>query len=220
MYGSQKHATQSRLLTRVQGVSRGLVVSTSAACVALTLLVCTNHPLTDITRICQTNAPPSFEASDAWHWATAAPGVNIYVALYGRPQRNEARVSAWVRRESFRNLAGINANQVEVWQFDCIRGTSRRLARAAEYAATAKRGSWVLSKAVSEWSRATTETAAGQVVRAACERSPAVAPIKAGEAEELDPKEGAMSSDGSIAMWFDLIRDEYCRPAHEINTHP
>ncbi len=50
--------------------------------------------------------------------------MNIYVAHRGAPEPGVQ--SAWVDRRYFSNLAGVNADVVELRQFDCRQGRTQR----------------------------------------------------------------------------------------------
>lgn len=202
----------------VLGVSRGLIASVAAICAVLTLLVHTALPLRGISPLCPSDAPPSLEASDPWRWAAAAPGVNIYVAHHGGPQQNEVRVSAWVRLEFFRNAAGIDTNQVELWQFDCLEGKSRRLLRATEYRMPSGGERWMVSREVSDWRMKTSRTPARRVMRMVCELAASARQIEGREATERAPQTVSKSSMLSTAEWFNLVRDRYCDPDHKADT--
>jgi hypothetical protein len=69
--------------------------------------------------------PPAAD-SRAWSWAAAAPGLNIYVAYQGAPHASGVR-SAWVDRRYFSNLAGVNADVIELRRFDCRQVPDRAL---------------------------------------------------------------------------------------------
>jgi hypothetical protein len=69
-------------------------------------------------------ARPPAVTSRAWSWAAAAPGVNIYVADQGTPRDSGVR-SVWVDRQYFNNLAGVNADVIELRHFDCRHDTGR-----------------------------------------------------------------------------------------------
>lgn len=138
---------------------------------ALALLLGTRGPEIEAAILGPTTAPPALSAGESWRWAAAAPGVNIYVADAGRGARDAAHVSAWVRREFFRNPAGIDANLIEVREFDCLRNRSRRLARASENGTGYEGDDWVVSPAVSAWMSVPAASTAEQVLRLVC-RSP------------------------------------------------
>jgi hypothetical protein len=67
-------------------------------------------------------APPP--ADSRWHWAAAAPGMNIYYAERG-PWRGEV-VPVWVDRKLFNNASEIDKDLVEAWDFDCGRQRVRQ----------------------------------------------------------------------------------------------
>jgi hypothetical protein len=100
--------------------------------------------------------PPAVD-SRAWTWVAAAPGMNIYVAYRGAPREPGVR-SAWVDRRYFSNLAGVNADVIELRRFDCRDGTSRRLGGRAED------GSWPPEREL---------TPSQQVLQTVCERASA-----------------------------------------------
>lgn len=90
-------------MQRVPNTARSLL----AVLTATGLLSCTQG---------SAEAPPV--NSSAWSWAAAGPGVNIYVAYRGA-SRPLGMQSAWVDRRYFSNLAGVNADVIEVRQLDC-----------------------------------------------------------------------------------------------------
>jgi hypothetical protein len=73
---------------------------------------------------------PSPNDNAAWRWATAAPGMNIYVS-YRYARREGSIVTAWIDREYYRNPAGIDKSIIELRQFDCARMTTRWLSDVA-----------------------------------------------------------------------------------------
>jgi hypothetical protein len=75
--------------------------------------------------------PPSIQKSGVWHWAAAAPGMNIYVAHSVTPGDGHL-VDAWVNRQYFGNIAGIDKNFIELMQFDCAQKMSRRKSTGRE----------------------------------------------------------------------------------------
>jgi hypothetical protein len=100
-------------------------------------------------------SPPSAQKSGVWHWAAAAPGMNIYVA-HGKQFGNGRFVDAWVNQQHFGNIAGIDKDIVELMQFDCMRGMSRHKAAA---------------DASSDWTISRVGTADEGILRAACGHS-------------------------------------------------
>jgi hypothetical protein len=91
-----------------------------------------------------TDAAPAADAR-AWQWVAAAPGVNIYVAPRGARDGDQL-VSAWVKRELYRNLAGIDKSFIELRQFDCPRDMSRTQPDHAHQHATVSDGSWTIAR--------------------------------------------------------------------------
>jgi hypothetical protein len=86
-------------------------------------------PATDAGAMVWSKAPSS-DDSGAWRWATAAPGMNIYVS-YRYARREGSIVTAWIDRQYYRNPAGIGKSIVELMQFDCARMATRRLSKLA-----------------------------------------------------------------------------------------
>lgn len=90
----------------------------------------------------------------AWHWAGAAPGMNIYIAdagLQGPPRLT----SVWVDRRYLGSAAGIDKNLIELRELDCARRLTRRK-------------SPVTGAALSEWSDSASESENLQVLVTAC----------------------------------------------------
>jgi hypothetical protein len=115
--------------------------------------------------------PPALD-SRAWAWAAAAPGVNIYVAYRGRPRESGVQ-SAWVDRRYFSNLAGVNADVIDLWRFDCRHDRSRPWSARDD---EVRDGAWGLepgSSAVSDRVAARAESANQQVLEMVCGRRPA-----------------------------------------------
>jgi hypothetical protein len=138
------------------------------ACGAFAWLLVTSGPDIEAAIAGPSLAPPAVSAGDAWRWAAAAPGLNIYIANYGRRPREEARVSVWVRREFFRNPAGIDANLIEAREFDCLHERSRRLARASEDGSADGDDRWGVSAAVSAWMPVTAGSTGDAVLHMVC----------------------------------------------------
>jgi hypothetical protein len=86
-------------------------------------------PATDAGAMLSSTAPLPND-SGAWRWATAAPGMNIYVS-YRYARRKGQIVTAWIDREYYRNPAGIGKSIIELMQFDCARMATRRLSKLA-----------------------------------------------------------------------------------------
>jgi hypothetical protein len=97
--------------------ARALLGALTAA--ALCAASAQRSPATDANAMRWTNAP-SPDDSRAWRWATAAPGMNIYVS-YQYARREGSIVTAWVDRAYYRNPAGIGKSIIELMQFDCAR---------------------------------------------------------------------------------------------------
>jgi hypothetical protein len=90
------------------------------------------------------STPPSIQKSGVWHWAAAAPGMNIYVA-HSVTRGDGHLVDAWVNRQYFGNIAGIDKNFIELMQFDCAQKMSRRKSTGREM--TTPDGGWTNSRA-------------------------------------------------------------------------
>jgi hypothetical protein len=116
--------------------------------------------------------PPAVDSS-AWSWAAAAPGVNIYVASQGTARDSRIR-SVWVDRRYFSNLAGVSADVIDLWRFDCRHDRSRPWSarddevRGGDGAGGLEPG----SSAVSDRVAARAESANQQVLEMVCGRRP------------------------------------------------
>jgi hypothetical protein len=132
-------------------------VAIVAALVAITCAALVSRNLMNWTSILTSAAsPPSVQRSGVWHWAAAAPGMNIYVAESKAPG-NGRFVDAWVNGQHFGSIAGIDKNIVELMQFDCTRGMSRHHVPAPDSSS-----GWMISRV---------GTADEGILRAACGHS-------------------------------------------------
>ena len=84
------------------------------------------------------STPPSIQKSGVWHWAAAAPGMNIYVA-HSVTRGDGHFVDAWVNRQYFGNIADIDKNFLDLMQFDCAQKMSRRKSTGRQISAPGNR---------------------------------------------------------------------------------
>jgi len=115
----------------------------------------------------QRSEPPSLDDSSAWQWVTTSPGINVYVhQLSGQRSTNYIRV--WVAFRAFDSPVSVNADMIELWEFDCIRRLSRRLtgpfrgSRSSEIAPSAEEGSGT------PWRRHAADTVPGRILSLIC----------------------------------------------------
>ena len=75
----------------------------------------------------QRNDPPPLADASAWQWVSAPPGLNVYMhQLSG--QHPTKQVRAWVAFRFFSSPVTVNADVIELWEFDCSQYLSRRVA--------------------------------------------------------------------------------------------
>jgi hypothetical protein len=75
----------------------------------------------------QRSEPPLPDNAGAWQWVATSPGANVYVhALSERPSAAYRR--AWVAFRFFRSPVSVNADVLELWEVDCRRHLTRRVA--------------------------------------------------------------------------------------------
>ena len=115
--------------------------------------------------------PPSVQASGVWHWATAAPSMNIYVADAGKSGDGRF-VFAWVNRRYFSNVAGIDKSLIEAMQFDCLRRMSRR-SSASEFRAVNDYPPTTSADALSGWTISAAGTTDERILLVACAQTDA-----------------------------------------------
>jgi hypothetical protein len=72
-----------------------------------------------------TGAPPSPADNRAWTWISSVPGANVYVheAL---PAAAPERPRVWFDFKSSRGPVSVDADLVELWEFDCPSRSGRR----------------------------------------------------------------------------------------------
>jgi len=92
-------------------------------------------------------APPALSDASAWRWAAAEPGSNVYLSS-GALERDGTAVVLWVDHRYFGSLAGIDADRVELREFDCSRGVFRRIRWVGDARGAA---SSVLAVATTRW---------------------------------------------------------------------
>lgn len=116
-------------------------------------------------------SPPSNQTNGVWHWAAAAPSMNIYVADGGKS--DDGRFAfAWVNRRYFSNVAGIDKSVIEPMQFDCHHRMSRR-STASEFRAIGEQQRARTSDALSGWKISPSGTTDERILLVACEHTDA-----------------------------------------------
>lgn len=111
--------------------------------------------------------PPSLADANAWQWVSTAPGMNVYAHQLAR-QHSTSHVKAWVAFRYFSSPVSVNADVVELREFDCGQSLSRRLAgpfRGSALSSIARRFQEV---AVSPWRRDAPETTGGTILARIC----------------------------------------------------
>jgi hypothetical protein len=94
---------------------------------------------------------PSLNDVSAWQWVATSPGTNIF--MNELPDQHSANhVRAWVAFRFFSSPVSVNADVIDLWDFDCLQHLSRRvsgsfrgspsseIARRAEGIAVSPRG--------------------------------------------------------------------------------
>jgi len=111
--------------------------------------------------------PPKPTDDDAWHWAAATPGANVYFAA-GRRRVDGAIVSVWIDRRSDRSEAAIAQDLFELEQFDCSRRRTRLLSVIRQFRDTGGRERQRIERLHSEWLETGSRTVQAKLLDAAC----------------------------------------------------
>jgi hypothetical protein len=113
--------------------------------------------------------PPSLDDAGAWQWVATLPGTNVFMHE-SADQHSAHHIRAWVAFRTYRSPVGVNAGVVELWEFDCIRQLSRRVAGPFDTAAPgelARRGEQEQVR-VSAWRHDPSDTTIGAILRRVC----------------------------------------------------
>jgi hypothetical protein len=71
--------------------------------------------------------PPSLDDAGAWQWVTTSPGTNVFMHALPNEHSANQHIRVWVAFRSFRSPVSVNADVIELWEFDCLRQLSRRV---------------------------------------------------------------------------------------------
>ena len=74
----------------------------------------------------QRSEPPSLDNAAAWQWVSATPGSNVYLHTLSE-QHPDNHVKAWVAFRTSSSPVSVNADLLELWEFDCREHLSRRM---------------------------------------------------------------------------------------------
>jgi hypothetical protein len=110
------------------------------------------------------SAPPSPADRGAWTWISSVPGANVYVhevLAASSPQ-------VWVDFKSERSPASIDADFVELWEFDCATGHGRRTAGPIRFQDSK---SELPRSQAPEWRAVSRETVLGKMMTQVCPSS-------------------------------------------------
>jgi hypothetical protein len=116
-----------------------------------------------------TTTPPDPDDAKAWVWVGASPGMSIYFSPRGKPRR-DALVSGWVERRFARTSSSIDKSLIELRDFDCLRGLSRRTSGVNRYRDMDGREQLTTFKISSEWVAARHGSIDERILLAACNR--------------------------------------------------
>jgi hypothetical protein len=116
-----------------------------------------------------TTAPPDPDDAKAWVWVGTSPGMSIYLSPRGSPS-HEALVSGWVERRFARTSSSIDKSLIELRDFDCLRGLSRRTSGVNRYRDMDGREQVTTFKIGSEWVAARHGSLDERILLAACNR--------------------------------------------------
>jgi hypothetical protein len=114
-----------------------------------------------------TTTPPDPDDAKAWVWVGTSPGMNVYLSPRGSPSHHTL-VSGWVERRFDRTSASIDKSLIELRDFDCLRGLSRRTSGVNRYRDMDGREQVTTFKISSDWAAARRGSIDELVLLAAC----------------------------------------------------
>ena len=114
--------------------------------------------------------PPSLADANAWQWVSTAPGINVYIHERSR-EHSTHRVKAWVAFRYSNSPVSVNADVIELREFDCRQFLSRRLAGPFRGSASSEIAPRSSAVSPSAWRHDAPESMPGRIIAGICATS-------------------------------------------------
>lgn len=147
--------------------ARSVVAQTSlvAVCIAVTTAIAVVWVLR-----AQRADPPSLADASAWLWISTAPGINVYIHERSR-EHSTQRVKAWVAFRYSNSPVSVNADVIELREFDCRQFLSRRLGGPFRGSTASEIAPRTQAVPLSAWRHDAAESMAGRILERICATS-------------------------------------------------
>jgi len=154
------------LHTNVHATHQSASITTQAGVVSLCIALATAVAVLWVLRA-QRSEPPPLSDANAWQWVSTAPGINVYMHERSR-QSATKHVTAWIAFRYSSSPVSVNADVIELRDFDCDRLLSRRVMGAFRGSASGEVARSLQPARGSPWRHDSPQTVLGEILARVC----------------------------------------------------